>query len=191
FDEVEKAHSKLHNLLLQILEEGSLTDSKGRRVSFEQATVILTSNAGAGEMWSASRPVGFGGGTGLDRGTLESITERALSATFRPELLGRLDDHVLFRELDVDVVEAIAVRKLTELALRTRRAGGKVAFTPAVARWVAGRGYSPEFGAREVRRVLQQDVEPGITECLMQGLGPEQLLRVRVQRGELVFLVED
>ena len=189
FDEVEKAHPKLHNLLLQVLEEGALTDSKGRQVSFERAVLVLTSNAGADRMQDAARPVGFGGGRVLDRGTLESITEGALSSIFRPELLGRLDEHVLFRELELPVVEAIAARKLTELAVRTRRAGARVAFTPAVARWVAQRGFSPEYGAREVRRVIQQEVEPGVAEALL--LGVEGLLRVRVRGGELVFEVEE
>jgi ATP-dependent Clp protease ATP-binding subunit ClpA len=188
FDEVEKAHPRMHNLLLQVLEEGALTDSKGQRVSFERAVVIMTSNAGAREMIDATRTVGFGGCRALDRGALETITEQALGRAFSPELLGRMDEHVLFEELSPKVVERIAARKLLDLARRTRRAGAVVAFTPAVARWVAERGYSPESGAREVRRVLQREVEPGITERLMEGL--QGLLRVRVRGGALVFEVE-
>ena len=191
FDEVEKAHPKLHNLLLQVLEEGVMTDSKGRRVSFEQAVVILTSNAGATELENAARPVGFNSERGLDRAAQESITRDALATLFRPELLGRLDRQILFRELDLDVVEAIAAQKLRELCLRTRKAGARVAFTPAVARWVARRGFSPEYGAREVRRVLQQEIEPRITDALLDGLSTTQLLRVRVQRGELLFRIEE
>lgn len=188
FDEVEKAHPRMHNLLLQVLEEGALTDSKGQRVSFEGAVVIMTSNAGAREMMDAARAVGFGGSRSLDHGTLETITEQALGCAFSPELLGRVDEHVLFDELTPKVVEQIAARKLFELACRTRRAGSQVAFTPAVARWVAQQGYSPEAGAREVRRVLQREVEPGITEQLMEGM--PGLLRVRVRSGKLVFEVE-
>lgn len=191
FDEVEKGHPRLHHLLLQILEEGSLTDSKGRQVSFGDSVVILTSNAGAEELQDASRPVGFEGGASIEKGTQEEITGRALASIFRPELLGRLDDHLVFEDLEQEVVETIASSKLLELAVRTRRAGAMVAFTPAVAPWIAERAFSPDSGAREIRRVLQREVEPGITEALLAGLGPDQLLRVRVLRNSLTFSIED
>jgi len=192
FDEVEKAHPRMHNLLLQILEEGELTDSKGRRVSFAGTVVILTSNAGADEIASAAQAVGFGSKPALGRESLESITETALGRVFSPEFLGRLDEQVLFDELRPEAVERIAAMKLQELACRTRARGTRVAFTPAVARWVAQRAYSPEFGAREVRRVLQRDVEPEITERMLEGaVDRDQLLRVRVRCGALCFEVED
>jgi len=192
FDEIEKAHPRLHNLLLQVLEEGALTDSKGQRVSFERTIVILTTNAGAQEMRAAASPVGFGTARSLAHTSLQSITTNALNREFSPEFMGRIDETVLFDELSCQSVERIAARKLTELACRTREHGTTVAFTPAVARWVAERGYSPESGARELRRVIQREVEPVIVDLMLENaISPGQLLRVRVRGGKLAYEVED
>jgi ATP-dependent Clp protease ATP-binding subunit ClpC len=191
FDEIEKAHPRMHNLLLQVLEEGALTDGKGRRVSFERAIVILTSNAGASDVQRAANGLGFERPRSLGRGALRSITDEALARTFAPELLGRLDDTILFEELSPETIERIAAKQLGDLALRCRRRGMCVAFTPAVARWVAERGASPEYGARELRRVVQRDVEPVLSELLLDGPPRRDLLvRVRVRRGELLAELE-
>ena len=135
FDEVEKAHPKLHNLMLQILEEGALTDSKGRRVSFELTIVVMTSNCGAEEVTSATRAVGFGGTPTIGRAALEVITEDALARTFSPEFLGRIGDIVVFDELSRQTVERVAQKKLAELAER-----GAVAACGSASRgpWPAG-----------------------------------------------------
>jgi ATP-dependent Clp protease ATP-binding subunit ClpC len=191
FDEIEKAHPRMHNLLLQILEEGSLTDGKGKRVSFDRTLVIMTSNAGAEEIVSASRAVGFTSETMLGQESLADITQSALSRQFSPEFLGRIDDTILFTELSPRTVERIAQGKLFELARRSRARGLKVAFTPAVARWVAREGYSLEFGARELRRVIQRTIEPGLSERLLSGdIGHDALLRVRINGGQLRFDVD-
>jgi len=186
FDEVEKAHPKLHSLLLQVLEEGSLTDGKGRRISFERAIIIMTSNCGASEIQSASRSVGFGGGPALGRSSLEDITMNALEVTFSPEFLGRVGDVVLFNELSVEVVERIASMKLNELRERATGRGLAVRFTPAVARWIAERGYRPETGARELRRVIAKEIEPRLSDLLLE-LGRSGNAVVRVRGGQLTF----
>jgi len=192
FDEIEKAHPKLHNLLLQILEEGALTDGRGRRVQFDRALVLMTSNAGAGEIQSASRAVGFHGALGLDQASMEDITTRSLEESFSPEFLGRIDEIEFFSDLDHSAAKRIAQIKLTELALRARRRGLRVAFTPAVASWVAGRGFSPEYGAREIRRVIQRDLEPQLADLLLDRRADDgALLRARIQRNEPVFEFED
>jgi len=192
FDEIEKAHPRMHSLLLQIMEEGALTDGKGRRVSFEQCIVILTSNAGADDVSAATRSVGFDRKLSLGRGTLESITTEALERQFSPEFLGRLDDVILFEELTPAAVESIAQNKLFELASRARSRGLRVAFTPAVARWVATRGYSPEYGARELRRVIQREIEPRLSQLLLDGtVTRDQLVRTRISGGEIAFTLED
>jgi ATP-dependent Clp protease ATP-binding subunit ClpC len=192
FDEVEKAHPRMHNLLLQIMEEGVLTDGKGRRVSFEQCVVILTSNVGAEDVSAASRSLGFDRQPALGRTTLESITTEAVSRQFSPEFLGRLDDVILFEELSPAAVETIAQSKLFDLASRARSRGLRVAFTPAVARWVAKRGYSPEYGARELRRVIQREIEPRLSQLLLDGVVTrEQLVRMRFSGGELALTLED
>ena len=187
FDEVEKAHPKLHNLMLQILEEGALTDGKGRRVSFERTIVVMTSNCGAEEVTSASRAVGFGGAPTIGRATLEVITEDALARTFTPEFLGRIGDVVVFDELARDTVERIASKKLDELAARGAERGLRVRFTPAVARWVAGRGFRPECGARELRRVIQRELEPRLSDVLLDGDVDGREVVVRARGGELHF----
>jgi ATP-dependent Clp protease ATP-binding subunit ClpA len=191
FDEIEKAHPRMHNLLLQVLEDGALTDSKGRRVSFERSLVILTSNAGAGEMVDARRRVGFGRETQLGPALLRSIAIESLERQFSPEFLGRVDETVVFRELDLDAARAIAQRQLTELAARARRRGLRIAFAPAVARWVAQRGFSTDYGAREIRRVVQRDVEAPLSDfVLAHEPRATRLVRARVEGDKATFTLE-
>lgn len=192
FDEIEKAHPRLHHLLLQVLEEACLTDGQGRRVGFERTIVVMTSNAGAQEMNAASRSVGFHRDRELGRGTMLDITRRALENEFRPELLGRVDDVLLFEELSPESVRRIAEDQLTLLATRARQRGPIVAFTPAVAKWIAERGWSPEYGARELRGVIQREIEPRLAELLLEeNLRASQLLRVRIKSGLPTFELED
>ncbi len=191
FDEIEKAHPRLHHLLLQVLEEATLTDGQGRKLSFRRSVVVMTSNAGAREMNDASRGVGFHRERELGADALRAITQRALEQEFRPELLGRVDEVLLFQELSPTTVRKIAEDQLTRLATRARRRGPVVAFTPAVAKWVADRGWSPEYGARELRAVIQREIEPRLAELLLrERLGPDALVRVRIQRGAPLLQVE-
>jgi len=192
FDEIEKAHSRLHNLLLQVIEEGCLTDGRGQRVDLSGHFVLLTSNAGAEDIRSAAGSVGFHRSKALGEQALSELTESALERLFSPEFLGRLDDVLLFRELDEAAARLISQDQLTELALRARRRGARVAFTPAVARWLCERGFSAQFGARELRSVLRREIEPAVAEELLRREPREgALLRVRVQGGELAFRWED
>jgi ATP-dependent Clp protease ATP-binding subunit ClpC len=191
FDEIEKANPRLHNLMLSILEEGCLTDGKGRRVSFERTLVLMTSNAGASEMVAAQRQVGFGRVRSLESRHLEEIATDALRTQFSPEFLGRLDETVLFEELDLDGARQIAQRQLTDLARRARSAGLRVAFSPSVPRWVAEQGFSPEYGARELRRVVQREIESPLSQLVLEsGSTPRGLIRVRIHQGEPRLSVE-
>jgi ATP-dependent Clp protease ATP-binding subunit ClpC len=183
FDEIEKAHPRLHNLLLQVLDEGHLTDGKGSRVRFDRAFVVLTSNVGAQDVVRESHRVGFGGETPLGDGAVGEITRAALQRTFSPEFLGRLDQTILFRTLDRDDARRIARIQLTELAARVRRRGRRVAFTPAVAGWVAREGFSAETGAREIRRVIRQGIEAPLAEVLLATSG-RAWIRVGIRGGE-------
>jgi ATP-dependent Clp protease ATP-binding subunit ClpC len=191
FDEIEKAHPRMHNLLLSILEDGKLTDSKGRHVSFERSLVLLTSNAGASEMVAARRTVGFDHAPLLGAARLRDIAMEALDRQFSPEFLGRLDEILLFAELDLKAAQTIAQRQLTDLAARARRRSLRVAFTPAVARWVAARGFSPEYGARELRRVIQRDLESPLSRVLIEGVDSGTFLRVRIQDDQPEFEIEE
>ncbi len=192
FDEIEKAHPRMHSLLLQVLEEGALTDGKGRRVSFERSFVVLTSNAGAEDVQGASRTVGFDRGRTLDPRSLEDIVHNAVRRQFAPEFVGRLDEMLLFRDLEPTSARRIAQAQLLELALRARRRGTVVSFTPAVALWVAERGFSADHGARELRHVVQRELEPRLARLLVtRNVRRDQLVRARIRGGEPVFDVED
>jgi ATP-dependent Clp protease ATP-binding subunit ClpC len=171
--------------MLSILEEGCLTDGKGRRVSFERTLVLMTSNAGASEMVAAQRQVGFERVRALGSRHLEEIATEALRAQFSPEFLGRIDETVLFEELDLDGARQIAQRQLGDLARRARTAGLRVAFAASVARWVAERGFSPEYGARELRRVVQREIESPLSQLVLEAgdASPRGMIRVRIHQG--------
>ncbi|HVS17481.1 MAG TPA: AAA family ATPase, partial [Planctomycetota bacterium] len=134
FDEVEKAHPRVHHLLLGLLDEGRLSDSRGQVVDFTRTLVVLTSNAGAGELQRAARGLGFAPPAPLATDAAEAIAAGALESTFSPEFLARLDARFLFRELTLDDAVEIARVQLADLALRARQRGTPVAFSPAVAR---------------------------------------------------------
>jgi ATP-dependent Clp protease ATP-binding subunit ClpC len=191
FDEVEKAHPRLHNLMLQVLEEGCLTDGRGQRVSLERNIVMMTSNAGADEIRRANRSVGFQSGPELTRESVRDITSQALADLFSPEFLGRLDQIISFPELEESAAVAIARDQLVALALRARRRGARVSFTAAVARWVSEVGYSREYGARELRSVIQTEIEPQLAQLLLsEEIGDEDLVRGRIKDGKLHLTIE-
>ena len=154
FDEIEKGHEKLHNMLLQILDEGRLTDSKGNTVSFRHALVLLTSNVGTADYETAANRVGFGRGASLDPGDFDAVTKDALHRSFKPELLNRLDGILAFRSLERAHCARIAELQLERLAERMRRAGVELRWTARLTLELAERGYSEEYGARELRRAL-------------------------------------
>ncbi|MDF1729606.1 MAG: AAA family ATPase, partial [Sulfitobacter sp.] len=166
-----------------------LTDGKGRRVSFENAVIILTSNVGADEVRRSSRALGFGSTAAVEHSAMQEITETALAGTFSPEFLGRLDETILFSDLDLDIVQSIASGQLSELKQLAARRGIELAFTPAVARWVAKRAYNPATGAREVRRIVRREVEPFLVEELCRdGIQDNPSLRLGVKNGQLRLL---
>ena len=183
FDEVEKAHPRLADLLLGVLDDGRLTDGKGRTVSFARSFVVLTSNAGAQELARADERLGFGGGAGTGSAARGEIALRALAERFRPEFLGRLDETVVFRELVPKDARAIARRALSELATRVRRAGHRVEFSAAVAPWVAREGFSRAAGAREIARVVRRALEAPLAERMLARGKSRGRFVVRIRRG--------
>jgi ATP-dependent Clp protease ATP-binding subunit ClpC len=186
FDEIEKAHSRLHHLLLQVLDDGHLTDGRGRRVDFTRAFIVLTSNAGAGEAVDAARRLGFGSSESeagaLGSEALSEIVDRSLSRQFTPEFLGRLSARVLFRELDRGDATRIARGLVFQLALRLKRRGWSVAFSSAVPRWLVSRGFSCERGVRELEHTLARELEAELCEHLLERR-ERGLLRVSIRHG--------
>lgn len=168
FDEFEKAHRDVQNLLLQILDEGHLTDARGRRVSFRQTIIILTSNLGIDEV-KGYRKMGFGD---QDPGGREAVRERILDemkAYFRPEFLGRIDDVVIFNDLtetDLERIVALNVKALNE-RLKDKRM--HLSLTPAMTAEIVKRGYLENYGARPLTRALRELLEDPLAEGIIRG----------------------
>ncbi len=163
FDEIEKAHPDIFNLLLQILEDGRLTDSQGRRVDFRNTVIILTSNLGStpGE---EGRLAGFGRGGGLPADARE---EKAVRAAFRPELLNRIDDIIRFAPLRPEDIAAITRLMLDELRERVKPLGITLTFADSAVDWLAEIGFSPRDGARPLRRAIVREAEDSLAAALL------------------------
>jgi ATP-dependent Clp protease ATP-binding subunit ClpC len=169
FDEIEKGHEKLHNMLLQILDEGRLTDSKGKTVVFNEALVLMTSNVGTEDYRTASNRLGFGREGSLDQDDFQSITDSALRSNFKPEMLNRLDGILTFRSLDSGNCTRIVQMQLQKLKQRMKNARINLRWSRSLAAAVAKAGYSEEYGAREVRRALARMVEEPLSSAIIDG----------------------
>jgi len=166
FDELEKAHRDVQNLLLQILEEGELTDATGRKVSFRNTIVVLTSNVGLERFESGG--IGFMSGDEERAGALSADVRKELETRFRPELLNRVDLTSLFRPLDREALTAIAEKQLAELGARLNERGIRLTRHAATARAIAA-AVNPKFGARDIRRHIQTRVEDKIADLIVDG----------------------
>jgi len=188
FDEIEKAHYKVHNLLLQLLDEGIITDSKGQTVQFHQALILMTSNLGIEKIDAVRTRMGFSAAhrrQSLKDVDLRSVTFEALRESFRPEFVNRIDEVVMFNPLDEKVCQRIAGNMLREVADLLKRRGISTTFSPGVRVLLAKQGFSEEFGARELRRLIKRRIEDPLTELILDhDLGPGAQVTVRVRNGE-------
>ena len=166
FDELEKAHQDVWNLLLQILEDGSLTDAHGRKADFRNAVLIMTTNAGAQALSAAGRPMGF---RSASRENTERALHEALRKVFRPEFLNRVDEIICFQPLSEDEVRRIARLMLDRSLDRLRGQGIDVRYTDAALEAVARRGHDPAYGVRPMRRCLRRELENPAAELLLRG----------------------
>ena len=180
FDELEKAHRDVQNLLLQILEEGELTDATGRKVSFRNSIVILTSNVGLERFENGG--IGFVGDDAERRLTLSHDLRKELESRFRPELLNRVDLTSVFQPLTHQALETIAKKQLGELADRLADRGIRMETHIAVPKTIA-RAVDPKFGARDIRRQIQTRIEDKIAELLVSD-APKKL-KVHVGKSGL------
>jgi ATP-dependent Clp protease ATP-binding subunit ClpC len=169
FDEIEKAHPEVWNALLQILDDGRLTDGQGRVVDFRNTVLIMTSNLGT-EFVTKAGTIGFlrSGEGGVEDAAEEKI-EKALKDTFRPEFLNRVDEIIIFSPLSVDQMEEIVDLKMKQVRERLAEHGLKVQLTEAARKWLANEGYDPAFGARPLQRALQKNVESPLSVKILQG----------------------
>ena len=171
FDEIEKAHPEVFNLLLQILEDGRVTDSQGKTVDFKNTVIIMTSNVGARLITEKQSSLGFAGAESA-AGDFEKIKETVLGELknlFKPEFLNRVDDIIVFHKLTKEDTAKIAGRMLLTLSGKLTEMGVTVEFTPAAVELIAGKGYDPAYGARPLRRAIQSELEDVISERMLEG----------------------
>ena len=172
-DEIEKAHGNVFNLLLQVLDEGRLTDGNGRFVDFRNTVIIMTSNAGTRQLKEFGNGIGFTASSlGLnmnekDREHARSIVQKALSKQFSPEFLNRLDEIITFEQLDLEAIKRIIDVELKGLYHRIHELGYEIELTPAAKEFVATKGYDVQFGARPLKRAIQNYIEDGICEQIL------------------------
>ena len=186
-DEVEKAHPDVFNILLQIMEDGRLTDNTGRTVSFKNTILVMTSNAGAHVIGNA-RTMGFGASQKQEARDYEAMKDSVMKEVkdlFRPEFINRVDEMIVFHPLSEDEIRTITEMMLKQVAKRLEEQEIRLVWDDAVIRKLADDGYDPKFGARPLRRMIQRTVEDTLSEELLQGniqLGREAVLSVEEDR---------
>jgi ATP-dependent Clp protease ATP-binding subunit ClpC len=174
FDEVEKAHPEVHNMLLQIMEEGQLSDAKGKKVSFKNAVIVMTSNIGA-ELIKHQGSLGFSAKRDVKQTEQWAYDEMrrkltdALKKEFRPEFLNRLDGVIVFRALTRDEINQIVDLEVKKVAVRVVEHELKLELTPEARQWIADKGYDPDMGARPLRRVIQAEIEDRLSDAILSG----------------------
>ena len=194
-DEIEKAHGNVFNLLLQVLDEGRLTDGNGRFIDFRNTVIIMTSNAGTRQLKDFGRGVGFGASnsTGLalnerDKANARSIVQKALSKQFSPEFLNRLDEIITFDQLDLEAIKRIIDIELKGLYQRIEQIGYHIDLADDAKEFVATKGYDVQFGARPLKRAIQNYIEDGISDLIVNGnLEPGATIHITLKENELAF----
>jgi ATP-dependent Clp protease ATP-binding subunit ClpC len=193
FDEVEKAHPEVHNMLLQIMEEGHLTDAKGRTVDFRNAIVVMTTNVGAEEI-KKQTSLGFQlkrDEKSEERTSYEEMRKKlteSLKKVFRPEFINRLDSVIVFRSLNKDDIRQIVSLELNKVTERLAEQEVRLTATDAALNLLAEEGFDPEMGARPLRRTIQLRVEDQLSDALLTGTFQEgDTILVDVIEGEIVL----
>jgi ATP-dependent Clp protease ATP-binding subunit ClpC len=187
FDEIEKSDPKVHNLLLQVMDEGFLTDNKGARINFGNAILIFTSNVGTEEAEALRNRIGFADHA-PGRGELIEEFSRALKANFRPEFVNRLTDVVFFNPIGLGECERIAELFLDKVREHAAGVPLRLHFDKPVSRWLAEKSFRPEYGARELRRTVETEVEGALSDLLIDGrVSKGDSVTVKVTRDRLHF----
>ena len=192
FDEVEKAHQDVLHILLQILEEGHLTDSLGRRVDFRNTVIIMTSNVGADQLVKGVRNLGFGSSEAGDAAKQQAQLMETAKKYFKPEFLNRLDEAVVFRKLVREDLLAIIDLEANKVRERLAAKGLELVLSENVKDYLINQTYEPEYGARPLRRAVEHLLEDPLAEAILKGL-PEGTVRIRaeVDNGKLLLFPED
>ncbi len=183
-DEVEKAHPDIFNLLLQVLDEGRLTDSAGRYIDFRNTVLILTSNVGSRELKDFGRGIGFSTGSDDRSASQNSLIDKALGKVFTPEFLNRLDEQVYFNSLSQEDIYKIIDIELRELLGRMKEMGYTLTIDKAAKKFIADVGYDPKFGARPLKRSIQRYVEDPVSEVIIEGVPAGAKFRVKLGKDK-------
>ena len=173
FDEIEKAHPDVFNMLLQILEDGRLTDSQGRTVDFKNTVIIMTSNVGARLITEKQNSLGFNSenenAEESEKKDIKELVTGELRKVFRPEFLNRVDDIIVFNKLNKDEIKQIAVKMLKTLENRLDKMNIKISFTDSAISEIADKGFDENYGARPLRRAIQNEIEDPLSEQMLEG----------------------
>ena len=192
-DEIEKAHPDVFNLLLQVMDEGRLTDSLGRRIDFKNTIIIMTSNVGTRQLKDFGKGVGFGAVTSEKETTLNSdfsrgVIQKALNRSFAPEFLNRVDDVIMFDQLGKDSIKSIISLELRGLFGRVTNMGYKMELSEEAKDFIAERGYDVQFGARPLKRAIQRYLEDELADIVLGGeleIGDTILMDLNKETSEI------
>ena len=190
FDEIEKAHPDVFNILLQVLDDGLLTDSLGRRVDFKNTIIIMTSNVGTKEI-KATGGFGFGGESTADKyGNLKNTVEDAMKKLFNPEFLNRIDETIVFRNLEKEDIKQIALIEMRDLINNLKENKMEIELSPEAQDFIADKGFDPKYGARPLRRAVQQYIEDPLAEEILREAfvsGDRIIVKRKKEIDELYF----
>ena len=188
-DEIEKAHPDVFNLLLQVMDDGRLTDTQGRTIDFRNTVIIMTSNVGTRQLKEFGRGVGFSAMVGKDdKEVSRSVIQKALNKQFSPEFLNRIDEIITFDQLELDAILQIIGIELRGLYKRIDDLGMHLEITEEAQKFIAEKGYDKQFGARPLRRAIQQHLEDGISELIVEEQVREgDTILAELQEGKIVI----
>jgi len=193
FDEIEKAHPDVFNILLQVLDDGQLTDSLGRRVDFKNTIIIMTSNIGTKNI-KATGGYGFGGESTADKyDNLKNTIEDAMKNLFNPEFLNRIDETIVFRNLEKEDIKKIASIEMTDLSMNLKESKMEIVLDDDAQEFIAEKGFDPKFGARPLRRAIQQHIEDPLAEEILResfSEGDRIIVKRKSELNELYFTAE-
>ena len=189
FDEIEKAHPDVFNILLQILDDGVLSDSRGRKVDFKNTIVIMTSNVGATGIVEKANSLGFGDRVSNEGTAIRERVMTALRSTFRPEFLNRIDEIIVFNKLNEDEIKKITRLMLGSLAKRVEGIGITLDFDDSCVDLIAKNGFDPVYGARPIRREIQRSVEDEFTGAMLEGgIKAGDCVTAKAEDGKVIFV---
>ena len=191
-DEVEKAHPDIFNILLQVLDDGYLTDAKGRRVDFRNTILIMTSNLGATQL-REEKSVGFNAvDQSKDQRAMEKCILEELKKAYRPEFLNRIDETVVFNSLDASEIHEIVKIMSRQIVARMAEQGIQLKITPSAIDVIGKAGFDPEYGARPIRRALQREIEDKLSEALISGqVQIGDAVTIGASKGHITLTVKD